>query len=92
MLQNMTDTILLGKIRSEWGNHACFQKPTNQQMAQTHFVVKHFAAPVEYEIAGFISKNSDTFHGDMLNCLRASSSAFIRTVRGTLSLVCLCLP
>lgn len=80
LLQNMTDALLLGKIRSEWGSHKCIQKPS-QQNAQTHFIIKHYAAAVEYSVTGFIAKNTDTFNTDMLACLRTSQQPLIKMVR-----------
>lgn len=41
------------------------------------FVIKHFAGDVTYKIHGFLEKNRDALHGDLLMCMQDSSKAFI---------------
>jgi len=44
------------------------------------FVIRHYAAEVTYQIQNMITKNQDPFHQDLSNCLKKSSSFFIREV------------
>eukprot|EP00927_Polykrikos_kofoidii_P026739 TRINITY_DN23764_c0_g1_i2.p1 TRINITY_DN23764_c0_g1~~TRINITY_DN23764_c0_g1_i2.p1 ORF type:complete len:1274 (+),score=242.93 TRINITY_DN23764_c0_g1_i2:172-3822(+) len=45
---------------------------------QDHFVVRHFAGPVEYASPSFMEKNRDQLGADIVGCLKQSSNAFIR--------------
>eukprot|EP01104_Vermistella_antarctica_P015634 TRINITY_DN517_c0_g1_i4.p1 TRINITY_DN517_c0_g1~~TRINITY_DN517_c0_g1_i4.p1 ORF type:complete len:1377 (+),score=632.44 TRINITY_DN517_c0_g1_i4:234-4364(+) len=42
------------------------------------FVVRHFAADVCYNTTGFLEKNNDTLHGDLITLMRASQSKFVK--------------
>jgi len=72
LLQQSTDDILLGKVRSESSTHDRFVKST----AKGAFTIMHYAAQVEYTVAGFIAKNQDSFHPDLLNMLQGSENSF----------------
>uniref|UniRef100_A0A8C8RTN9 Myosin motor domain-containing protein n=1 Tax=Pelusios castaneus TaxID=367368 RepID=A0A8C8RTN9_9SAUR len=46
-----------------------FQKP---KMSTDAFIVHHFAGKVEYQCGGFLEKNQDTVHAELIGLLRAS--------------------
>ncbi len=41
------------------------------------FMVKHFAGEVTYKVHGFLEKNRDALHGDLLMCMQDSSKPFV---------------
>ncbi|KAH1175748.1 hypothetical protein KIL84_022273 [Mauremys mutica] len=51
-----------------------FQKP---KMSTEAFIVRHFAGKVEYQCSGFLAKNQDTVHAELIGLLRASKSALL---------------
>ena len=42
------------------------------------FIIKHFAGDVEYNISGFVAKNNDALHADLLKLATSSSSPVIQ--------------
>ena len=44
------------------------------------FIIKHYAGPVEYKIEGFVSKNNDSLHSNLLSVVRFSSSPLLRRI------------
>ena len=75
LLQTSTEAILLDKIASSWKAHERLVKSTN--IKTNSFAVKHYAAEVVYQIAGFITKNQDSFHQDLTNCLKGSNNSLL---------------
>ncbi|KAH1174526.1 hypothetical protein KIL84_008517 [Mauremys mutica] len=55
-------------------NSPHFQKP---KMSTEAFIVRHFAGKVEYQCSGFLEKNQDTVHAELIGLLRASKSALL---------------
>ncbi|XP_043392074.1 unconventional myosin-Vb isoform X2 [Chelonia mydas] len=49
-----------------------FQKP---KMSTDAFIVHHFAGKVEYQCSGFLEKNQDTVHAELIGLLRASKKS-----------------
>nr|XP_032654863.1 unconventional myosin-Vb-like [Chelonoidis abingdonii] len=49
-----------------------FQKP---KMSTEAFIVHHFAGKVEYQCSGFLEKNQDTVHAELIGLLRASKKS-----------------
>ncbi|XP_043358594.1 unconventional myosin-Vb-like isoform X6 [Dermochelys coriacea] len=49
-----------------------FQKP---KMTTDAFIVHHFAGKVEYQCSGFLEKNQDTVHAELIGLLRASKKS-----------------
>jgi myosin heavy subunit len=69
-----SDMGFLDKVVQEHSSHPFFFK---DRLKQTSFVVKHYAADVSYEIAGFLDKNRDTLKDEMKLLLRRSKSFYI---------------
>lgn len=44
------------------------------------FIIRHFAGDVAYGIAGFIEKNNDSLHEDLLDLLRTSENPFLKNL------------
>jgi hypothetical protein len=55
----------------------CYAKPRFQS---DEFIVKHFAGQVTYSTAGFLEKNNDSLHDDLLMLWRASDVPFFRAL------------
>ncbi|XP_044854974.1 unconventional myosin-Va-like isoform X2 [Mauremys mutica] len=53
-------------------NSPHFQKP---KMSTEAFIVRHFAGKVEYQCSGFLEKNQDTVHAELIGLLRASKKS-----------------
>ncbi|KAG6934787.1 unconventional myosin-Vb, partial [Chelydra serpentina] len=51
-----------------------FQKP---KMSTDAFIVHHFAGKVEYQCSGFLEKNQDTVHAELIGLLRASKQSVL---------------
>mmetsp|Transcript_26547 Transcript_26547/g.76430 ORF Transcript_26547/g.76430 Transcript_26547/m.76430 type:complete len:1199 (-) Transcript_26547:131-3727(-) len=51
-------------------------KPVKRR--QGHFVVQHFAGPVEYGPAAFLVKNKDTLSLDVVECMQSSSKELVK--------------
>jgi myosin heavy subunit len=45
-----------------------------------HFVIRHFAAPVTYSVEGFMAKNRDNLHPDLIPAVQSSSNALIKAL------------
>ena len=46
------------------------------------FSVRHFAGEVMYKVEGFLEKNRDALHGDLVMCLQDSSSDYVASIFG----------
>ncbi|TYZ60222.1 hypothetical protein PybrP1_000564 [[Pythium] brassicae (nom. inval.)] len=57
--------------------HAGYSKP---RFECDEFVVRHYAGEVVYAIQGFIAKNTDNLHDDLLDLLRRSTQPLVATV------------
>eukprot|EP00741_Cyanophora_paradoxa_P010959 tig00020553_g10595.t1 len=73
-----SDRALAGKIHANLASHPrLLAPPTKARRAPSRtkdeaFIVRHYAADVTYDVAGFMEKNSDALHVDLL-ALAASS-------------------
>mmetsp|Transcript_5427 Transcript_5427/g.20537 ORF Transcript_5427/g.20537 Transcript_5427/m.20537 type:complete len:1223 (-) Transcript_5427:19-3687(-) len=63
------------KLAVKYGMNRLFQEVL---IRRNHFVVRHFAGPVEYASDEFLAKNKDELSPDVLECMRESSKAFVR--------------
>ncbi|CAM9256746.1 unnamed protein product, partial [Phaeothamnion confervicola] len=59
------------------GQHAHYSKP---RFEGPEFIVRHFAGDVTYNASGFLEKNSDALHDNLLDLIDASDNAFLRVV------------
>eukprot|EP00904_Undaria_pinnatifida_P004940 jgi/Undpi1/1576/HiC_scaffold_11.g04966.m1 len=59
------------------GKSGCYSKP---RFDSTEFIVLHFAGEVVYDIEGFLEKNNDSLHDNLLDLLDATNDPFLRGV------------
>lgn len=67
------DSALVASFTKQISN-PCFEK---SRFGTENFIVKHFAGTVEYCATGFILKNNDSLHEDLVNVLRGSNNNFL---------------
>ena len=75
-----SDNTFLNKLKSRWeNNHENFvvPRPKETRDAINCFGVKHYAGTVFYNVNGFLEKNKDALHPDILGMLRESTSPFV---------------
>ena len=58
-----TDRTMLNKLSRTHSKNRLFDTPWN---SNSSFSIKHFAGKVVYDTAGFLERNRDTFHGDLI--------------------------
>nr|CCA18292.1 myosinlike protein putative [Albugo laibachii Nc14]CCA18434.1 myosinlike protein putative [Albugo laibachii Nc14] len=57
--------------------HAHYKKP---RFECDEFVIRHYAGEVAYDVHGFLAKNTDNLHDDLLNLLRHSTHPILRAI------------
>ncbi|KCV69582.1 hypothetical protein H696_04004 [Fonticula alba] len=83
LMPKSTDASLAIKLHTTHTNNEYISKPKIGQgrkriTDREGFVIRHFAGEVTYEVAGFLAKNNDTLHDDLLGLLtRATENPFI---------------
>ncbi|XP_018330659.1 myosin-VIIa-like [Agrilus planipennis] len=73
-----TDLTLLTKLHSNHKANENYLKPKSDHIPA--FGIKHFAGPVNYNVAGFLDKNRDTFSQDLKNIIVTSSNSFLKHI------------
>ncbi|PNI56872.1 MYO7A isoform 5 [Pan troglodytes] len=73
-----TDTTMLHKLNSQHKLNANYIPPKNNH--ETQFGINHFAGVVYYETQGFLEKNRDTLHGDIIQLVHSSRNKFIKQI------------
>ncbi|CAE8609686.1 unnamed protein product [Polarella glacialis] len=63
------------KLQVKFGPSTIFQ---SVKQRKNHFVIQHFAGPVEYSAEVFLVKNKDRLSADVLQCVGRSSCSFVR--------------
>lgn len=71
------DALLTSYHNTHLGKVECYAKP---RFHSDEFIVKHFAGQVTYSSAGFIEKNNDSLHDDLLDLWRLSNDPFFRNL------------
>eukprot|EP00741_Cyanophora_paradoxa_P005762 tig00000113_g5584.t1 len=64
------DETLLHKLHENLSRQKCYVKPRRD--ADKSFVVTHYAGDVTYEAEGFVDKNKDTVHIDLVRAMQTS--------------------
>ena len=64
---------------SKFGPHQSFSTPRAVRGARVAngFVVRHFADEVTYDVDGFVEKNRDRMHADLLLALQSTKNEFL---------------
>ncbi|XP_061072703.1 myosin VIIAa isoform X1 [Conger conger] len=73
-----TDTTMLNKLNSQHKLNTYYIPPKNTY--ETQFGIQHFAGVVYYETRGFLEKNRDTLHGDIIQLVHSSKNKFIKQI------------
>ncbi|KAG7333068.1 hypothetical protein KOW79_003203 [Hemibagrus wyckioides] len=73
-----TDTTMLNKLNSQHKLNTNYIPPKNSY--ETQFGIQHFAGIVYYETRGFLEKNRDTLHGDIIQLVHSSKNKFIKQI------------
>ncbi|KAM4846697.1 unconventional myosin-VIIa isoform 3-T3 [Thomomys bottae] len=73
-----TDTTMLNKLNSQHKLNPNYVPPKNSH--ETQFGINHFAGIVYYETQGFLEKNRDTLHGDIIQLVHSSRNKFIKQI------------
>ncbi|XP_075402443.1 unconventional myosin-VIIa isoform X2 [Tenrec ecaudatus] len=73
-----TDTTMLHKLNSQHKLNTNYVPPKNSH--ETQFGINHFAGIVYYETQGFLEKNRDTLHGDIIQLVHSSRNKFIKQI------------
>uniref|UniRef100_A0A8C6XBM7 Myosin VIIA n=1 Tax=Naja naja TaxID=35670 RepID=A0A8C6XBM7_NAJNA len=73
-----TDATMLNKLNSQHKLNINYIPPKNNH--DTHFGINHFAGVVYYETKGFLEKNRDTLHGDIIQLVHSSRNKFIKQI------------
>ena len=69
-----TDRTMLNKLSRTHSKNRLFDTPRN---SNSSFSIKHFAGKVVYDTAGFLERNRDTFHGDLIQADFQISAIFL---------------
>ncbi|XP_062054255.1 unconventional myosin-VIIa isoform X3 [Lepus europaeus] len=73
-----TDATMLHKLNSQHKLNTNYIPPKNAH--ETQFGINHFAGVVYYETQGFLEKNRDTLHGDIIQLVHSSRNKFIKQI------------
>uniref|UniRef100_A0A8B9JP57 Myosin VIIAb n=1 Tax=Astyanax mexicanus TaxID=7994 RepID=A0A8B9JP57_ASTMX len=73
-----TDATMLSKLNSQHKLSINYIPPKNSH--ETHFGIQHFAGVVQYETKGFLEKNRDSLHSDIIQLVHSSKNKFIKQI------------
>ncbi|XP_030294075.1 unconventional myosin-VIIa isoform X3 [Sparus aurata] len=73
-----TDATMLYKLNSQHKLNSNYIPPKNSY--ETQFGIQHFAGVVHYETRGFLEKNRDSLHTDIIQLVHSSKNKFIKQI------------
>uniref|UniRef100_A0A4W6D9R3 Myosin VIIA n=1 Tax=Lates calcarifer TaxID=8187 RepID=A0A4W6D9R3_LATCA len=73
-----TDATMLYKLNSQHKLNSYYIPPKNSY--ETQFGIQHFAGVVHYETRGFLEKNRDSLHTDIIQLVHSSKNKFIKQI------------
>uniref|UniRef100_A0A6Q2Y5E5 Myosin VIIAb n=1 Tax=Esox lucius TaxID=8010 RepID=A0A6Q2Y5E5_ESOLU len=73
-----TDATMLYKLNSQHKLNTNYHPPKNTY--GTQFGIQHFAGVVYYETKGFLEKNRDSLHTDIIQLVHSSKNKFIKQI------------
>ncbi|TMS14178.1 Unconventional myosin-VIIa [Larimichthys crocea] len=73
-----TDATMLYKLNSQHKLNSNYIRPKNSY--ETQFGIQHFAGVVHYETKGFLEKNRDSLHTDIIQLVHSSKNKFIKQI------------
>lgn len=79
LLQSATDSTFVKRMYTTYASNGRFSASKLQQ-AREQFCIRHYAGVVEYTVFGFIEKNRDAVHNEVLELLATSSSPLLSSL------------
>ncbi|XP_024921340.1 unconventional myosin-VIIa-like isoform X2 [Cynoglossus semilaevis] len=73
-----TDATMLYKLNTQHRLNCNYIPPKNSY--ETQFGIQHFAGVVHYESRGFLEKNRDSLHTDIIHLVHSSKNKFIKQI------------
>uniref|UniRef100_A0A672LF59 Myosin VIIA n=1 Tax=Sinocyclocheilus grahami TaxID=75366 RepID=A0A672LF59_SINGR len=73
-----TDATMLNKLNSQHKLNTYYISPKHSH--ETQFGIQHFAGVVHYETKGFLEKNRDSLHSDIIQLVHSSKNKFIKQI------------
>ncbi|XP_017349051.1 unconventional myosin-VIIa [Ictalurus punctatus] len=73
-----TDATMLHKLNSQHKLNTNYVPPKHSH--ETQFGIQHFAGVVYYETKGFLEKNRDSLHSDIIQLVHSSKNKFIKQI------------
>ncbi|XP_065142943.1 unconventional myosin-VIIa [Paramisgurnus dabryanus] len=73
-----TDATMLNKLNSQHKLNTNYI--TTKHSHETQFGIQHFAGVVQYETKGFLEKNRDSLHSDIIQLVHSSKNKFIKQI------------
>ncbi|XP_067278800.1 unconventional myosin-VIIa [Pseudorasbora parva] len=73
-----TDATMLNKLNSQHKLNTNYIPPKHSH--ETQFGIQHFAGVVHYETKGFLEKNRDSLHSDIIQLVHSSKNKFIKQI------------
>ncbi|KAJ8267018.1 hypothetical protein GJAV_G00137360 [Gymnothorax javanicus] len=73
-----TNATMLYKLNSQHKLNMNYIPPKNTY--ETQFGIQHFAGVVHYETKGFLEKNRDSLHSDIIQLVHSSKNQFIKQI------------
>ncbi|XP_073681347.1 unconventional myosin-VIIa isoform X1 [Garra rufa] len=73
-----TDATMLYKLNSQHKLNTNYIPPKHNH--ETQFGIQHFAGVVHYETKGFLEKNRDSLHSDIIQLVHSSKNKFIKQI------------
>nr|XP_055035740.1 unconventional myosin-VIIa isoform X1 [Misgurnus anguillicaudatus] len=73
-----TDATMLNKLNSQHKLNTNYI--TSKHSHETQFGIQHFAGVVQYETKGFLEKNRDSLHSDIIQLVHSSKNKFIKQI------------
>ncbi|KAI8908522.1 P-loop containing nucleoside triphosphate hydrolase protein [Gorgonomyces haynaldii] len=79
-----TDLTLLEKLDTHLSKNQHYDSycktKNDKRLVMAVFMIRHYAGDVIYEVDGFLKKNKDELHKDVLYCLNASADPFVKSI------------
>ncbi|WKX90047.1 hypothetical protein Q1695_009130 [Nippostrongylus brasiliensis] len=79
-INNGTDESMLAKLNQFLKTNEYYETPQRKEPA---FIIAHYAGKVKYQITGFREKNKDLMRQDVLNALKTSKCAMLKSMLGS---------
>ncbi|OQR90458.1 myosin-like protein [Achlya hypogyna] len=78
--QRGSDDKFIQKLHQTHEKHPNYIKP---RFGNEQFILKHYAGQVTYTVAGFLDKNNDSLHNDLIELMNSSSLELLKALFAT---------